>query len=140
MSPAALTGEGAASQRTLADAIMLKLQQQQAAGGAGAGGAQQQELGCARPRVSRLVGVLCALAHGSCSLCAPACTACDQHAGSQCCEAAATLRCGALACRAGGVEGLDERVIDVYKGVGQLLARYTNGKVRATCHEHALAR
>eukprot|EP00879_Flechtneria_rotunda_P004242 GHRR01004490.1.p1 GENE.GHRR01004490.1~~GHRR01004490.1.p1 ORF type:complete len:506 (+),score=188.53 GHRR01004490.1:176-1693(+) len=29
----------------------------------------------------------------------------------------------------GGVAGLDERVIEVYRGVGQLLARYTTGKV-----------
>jgi hypothetical protein len=27
-------------------------------------------------------------------------------------------------------EGLDERVIEVYRGVGQLLSRYTTGKVR----------
>ncbi|GBF87629.1 bystin [Raphidocelis subcapitata] len=28
-------------------------------------------------------------------------------------------------------EGLDERVVEVYRGVGQLLSRYTTGKVRA---------
>jgi hypothetical protein len=31
---------------------------------------------------------------------------------------------------AGRLEGLDEKVIEVYQGVGKLLARYTNGKVR----------
>lgn len=33
-------------------------------------------------------------------------------------------------CRAGSLEGLDDKVIEVYRGVGQLLARYTIGKVR----------
>jgi hypothetical protein len=28
-------------------------------------------------------------------------------------------------------EGLDDKVVEVYRGVGQLLSRYTTGKVRA---------
>jgi hypothetical protein len=43
MSPAALQGAGAAAQRTLADAIMARLQQQQQPGSAAAGGLEQQQ-------------------------------------------------------------------------------------------------
>uniref|UniRef100_A0A383VD46 Bystin n=1 Tax=Tetradesmus obliquus TaxID=3088 RepID=A0A383VD46_TETOB len=85
MSPAALQGAGAAGQRTLADAIMARLQQQQQPGSAAAGGMEQQQ---------------------------------QQQQQQQPAEFGA-----------GGLEGLDEAVVEVYRGVGQLLARYTNGKV-----------
>eukprot|EP00878_Enallax_costatus_P025405 GHUV01027180.1.p1 GENE.GHUV01027180.1~~GHUV01027180.1.p1 ORF type:complete len:358 (+),score=108.30 GHUV01027180.1:410-1483(+) len=77
MSPAALDGSGAAEQKTLADAIMARLQQQQ----------QQQQPGTASTAAGQ------------------------QDFGS------------------GSLAGLDDAVIDVYRGVGQLLARYTTGKV-----------
>jgi hypothetical protein len=43
MSPAALQGAGAAAQRTLADAIMTRLQQQQQPDSAAAAGLEQQQ-------------------------------------------------------------------------------------------------
>ncbi|KAF6259059.1 bystin-like protein [Scenedesmus sp. NREL 46B-D3] len=82
MSPAALQGAGAAAQRTLADAIMARLQQHPGSAAAGGMDEQQQQQ---QPQQE------------------------DFGAGS--------------------LEGLDEQVVEVYRGVGQLLARYTNGKV-----------
>lgn len=45
------------------------------------------------------------------------------------CHSAALCCCCCCCCSAGSVEGLDDAVIEVYRGVGQLLARFTTGKV-----------
>jgi len=158
MSSAALDGSGAAAQRTLADAIMTKIKQQQDADGQQPQQQQQQESRYAAASGSLLLplyiySLLCTASKDFKSASsrigsAPSCMVQHSMAKQPHPCLLSSLSPHALhhhtpayiltdihpACHPPflcpvSLAGLDSRVLEVYRGVGQLMARYTVGSV-----------